>query len=132
MHDSEDQLGDPFNPVWHNHVVALAFGDDITHPCGINTGGPYTEVADLSFESPGEVKIKKNKAEIKKAEYGSFNGVLFGTPLTLNEPVNTVVSFTLNPVNDLGDTDLAFTHVCVENATFFSDDTPTTKIKGEL
>ncbi len=133
VEDSEDQLGDPFNPVWHNHVVALTGGEDDTHPCGIdNVDGAYTEILDLTWASPGEAKVKKDKAEIKNAPMGPYVGQLAGTPLSITAPENIVASFTLRPVNDDGETSLDWTHVCVENLTTVFDELPTWKIKGEL
>lgn len=130
--DSEDQF-DRFDPVWHNHVVLLTSGDDETHPCGMETGGPYTEVVDLTNESPGEAKIKKDKAEIKNAPMGEYSGQLSNTELVLNAPENTVASFTLNPVDDDGNTEFVdWTHVCVENLNAVFDELPEWKIKGKL
>ena len=102
------------------------------HPCVLaNDGDPA--VAEITWESPGEAKIKKDKAEIKKAEYGDY-AKAGGGSMALDEPLNVVASFTINPVAPDGETEfdpLKIAAVCIENATFFSDPAPTNKVKGE-
>jgi hypothetical protein len=108
------------DPVWHNHYVQLTAAGEYCAP-NAALGGARLEVAALTFESPGEVKV--NGASIKMEDLpGSFTGT---NPLdafneiTMNPgtSADTVVSFTLNvpAVSDF--------HVCVENVTPFTAET---------
>ena len=90
--DSEDQR---FNedPIWHNHLVKL--GD--MEQCGDHQG-----VVDISWQSPGEVRIDDNVARISGVPTDEFEGwdSMTGESLsmTLGQDVSDVVSFKLNPV----------------------------------
>lgn len=116
--DSELQE-DADDPVWHNHFVTLS---DESENCGDDL-----EVESITFESPGEVDIEDNNADLTDIP-ASFSGTnaLNGEDLTL-EPgtdVNDVVSFILAPqFND----DDELEAVCVtdiqsaENIVFVND-----------
>jgi hypothetical protein len=90
--DSEDQR---FNedPIWHNHLVKL--GD--MEQCGDHQG-----VVDITWQSPGEVRIDDNVARISGVPTDEFEGwdSMTGESLsmTLGQDVSDVVSFKLNPV----------------------------------
>lgn len=90
--DSEDQRN-ANDPRWHNHYVSL--GADSTH-CGSNPA-----VTSITFQSPGEVVVSKDKAVMSNLP-SKFTGTnaLTGNPLTLNPGTNVqdVVSFKLQPV----------------------------------
>lgn len=125
--DSIKQGGDQFNPVWHNHYVQLAAvplededTEEIEQYCEDTNGalGPL-EVANLSFESPGKIKIRHQNVVDFENMPASLTGTnaLTGTGMTWTPgtDADTVVQFTLRPVDDDGNTTLDFTHVCVEN-----------------
>ena len=90
--DSEDQR---FNedPIWHNHLVKL--GD--MEQCGDHQG-----VVDITWQSPGEVRIDDNVARISGVPTDEFEGwdSMTGESLsmTLGQDVSDVISFKLNPV----------------------------------
>ena len=90
--DSEDQR---FNedPIWHNHLVKL--GD--MEQCGDHQG-----VVDITWQSPGEVRIDDNVARISGVPTDEFEGwdSMTGESLsmTLGQDASDVVSFKLNPV----------------------------------
>ena len=91
--DSEDQRN-ANDPKWHNHYVSLAV--DPTGPCGSNK-----VVTSITFQSPGEVLVSKDKAIMSNLP-AKFTGInaLTGNPLTLNPGTNVqdVVSFKLQPI----------------------------------
>ena len=117
--DSEKQEGNAFNPVWHNHFVQLALAGLYCTSSNDAAGLPALEVSNLSFESPGKVKVKQQNQLFLEDMPGVFTGTnaLTGSPLTWtpNTDAEIVVQFTLRPVDDDGNTTLDFTHVCVEN-----------------
>ena len=84
------------DPVWHNHFVKL----ESQVACG---GGPG--VADITFESPGKVKVQGNNLQFKDIPK-TFTGTnaLSGLPTTITPGTNVqnVVSFQLSPVFDSG------------------------------
>ncbi len=89
--DSEEQ-DDADDPVWHNHFVTLGTGSD---NCGDDPN-----VESITFESPGQVNINDNNADLTNIP-ASFSGTdaLSGDDLTI-EPgtdVDDVVSFKLSP-----------------------------------
>ncbi len=89
--DSEEQE-DADDPVWHNHFVTLGTGSD---NCGDDPN-----VESITFESPGQVNINDNIADLTDIP-ASFSGTdaLSGNDLTI-EPgtdVDDVVSFKLSP-----------------------------------
>lgn len=89
--DSEEQE-DADDPVWHNHFVTLGTGSD---NCGDDPN-----VESITFESPGQVNINDNNADLTNIP-ASFLGTdaLSGDDLTI-EPgtdVDDVVSFKLSP-----------------------------------
>jgi hypothetical protein len=79
--DSEEQ-NYILDPTWHNHFVRL--GDDVEQ-CGEDQG-----VVDITWQSPGEVRIDDNIASISGEELS----------MTLGQDVSNVVSFKLDPVFD--------------------------------
>jgi hypothetical protein len=89
--DSEEQE-DASDPVWHNHFVTL--GDD-TENCGDDPA-----VQAITFESPGQVNIDNENADIAQIP-ASFSGTdaLSQEDLTLSPgtDVEDVVSFRLAP-----------------------------------
>ncbi len=91
--DSEDQRN-ANDPRWHNHYVSLANvpGDS----CGSDPA-----VTSITFQSPGEVIVNKNKAIMTNlpAKFTGTNA-LTGAPLTLTPGTNVqnVVSFVLEPM----------------------------------
>lgn len=89
--DSEEQDG-ANDPVWHNHFVTL--GENSTN-CGNDLNVEF-----ITFESPGQVNIEDNNADLTDIP-ASFTGTdaLSGDDLTI-EPgtdANDVVSFRLSP-----------------------------------
>src|SRR3989441_8953024 len=82
------------DPVWHNHFVKLASQG----ACG---GGPG--VVDITFESPGKVKVNGNSIQLRDIP-STFTGTnaLTGLPTTITPgtSVQNVVSFQLSPVFD--------------------------------
>ena len=103
VHDSELQE-DANDPVWHNHFVTLATDSE-------NCGGDPA-VQSITFESPGQVNIEDNSADLTDipASFSgtdvipSFTEASLGDEITL-EPgtdVEDVVSFSLLPVTDDG------------------------------
>jgi hypothetical protein len=92
--DSEVQE-DASDPVFHNHYVKLATG--LSGLCD----GP--EVADLTFESPGDVNVLQELVALRHLPF-SFSGTsaLTNQPLTITPGgnVENVVSFTLEPKFD--------------------------------
>ncbi|VFJ13562.1 hypothetical protein [Candidatus Nitrosocosmicus franklandus] len=93
--DSEDQKN-ANDPRWHNHYVSLEDVPD--DPCGTNPA-----VTSITFQSPGEVVVSKDKAVMSNlpAKFKGTNA-LNGNPLTLNPGTNVqnVVSFVLEPFFD--------------------------------
>jgi hypothetical protein len=93
--DSEDQRFIE-DPIWHNHFVKL--GDDVEQ-CGEDQG-----VVDITWQSPGEVRIDDNIASISGVPTDEFEGwdSITGEELsmTLGQDVSNVVSFKLDPVFD--------------------------------
>lgn len=89
--DSEEQ-DDANDPVWHNHFVTL--GDD-SENCGDDPA-----VKSITFESPGQVDINDNNADLRNIP-ASFSGTdaLSGDDLTIapGTDVDDVVSFKLSP-----------------------------------
>src|SRR5918999_1950653 len=92
--DSEEQ-NYILDPTWHNHFVTL--GD--VEQCKENPG-----VVDITWQSPGEVEVDDNNAEISDVPTDEFEGwhSITGEELsmTLGEDVSNVVSFRLDPVFD--------------------------------
>ena len=93
--DSEDQRFIE-DPLWHNHFVKL--GDNVEQ-CGEDQG-----VVDITWQSPGEVRIDDNTARISGVPTDEFEGwdSITGEELsmTLGQDVSNVVSFKLDPVFD--------------------------------
>src|SRR5215213_4580998 len=90
--DSEDQRSIE-DPIWHNHFVKL--GD--VEQCGEDQG-----VIDITWQSPGEVRINNDSATVSDISTDEFEGwdSITGEPLsrTLGEDVGDVISFKLDPV----------------------------------
>jgi hypothetical protein len=93
--DSEEQ-NYILDPTWHNHFVTLNEG--------IEQCSPDPGVGDITWQSPGEVEIDDNNAEISDVPTDEFEGwhSITGEELsmTLGEDVSNVVSFRLDPVFD--------------------------------
>ena len=93
--DSQDQV-DKDDPVWHTHYVDLF--EDASCPNGLKA-----DAARLTFTSPGEVKLKDKKLEIKKAPLTDYRDVNFFGGGVLEHydlgdvGAGTAVSFTLEP-----------------------------------
>ncbi len=91
--DSEDQRNKN-DPRWHNHYVSLAVNP--AGPCG-----PNPAVTSITFQSPGEVAVSKDRAVMSNLP-GKFTGTnaLTGSPLTLNpgNNIQNVGSFVLDPI----------------------------------
>ncbi len=106
--DSEEQEY-ILDPTWHNHLVRL--GNDIEQ-CGTDPG-----VVDITWQSPGEVRIDDRIARINDVPTDEFEGwhSITGEELsmTLGEDVSNVVSFRLNPVFS----DSGLEAVCVTDLT---------------
>jgi hypothetical protein len=92
--DSEEQ-NYILDPTWHNHLVTLG---DVAE-CEGDQG-----VVDITWQSPGEVRINDNGARISDVPTDEFEGwhSITGEDLsmTLGEDVSNVVSFKLRPVFD--------------------------------
>ena len=92
--DSEDQRFIE-DPIWHNHFVNL--GD--VEQCGEDQG-----VIDITWQSPGVVRIDDNTARISGIPTDEFEGwdSITGEPLSmmLGEDISDAVSFKLDPVFD--------------------------------
>ena len=106
IQDSEEQ-SNASDPVWHNHYVTLSQDSDY---CGNDS-----KVESITFESPGEVDIRDDNADLTKLP-SSFSGTdaLSGADLTIKPgtSVKDVVSFKLAPqFNDNGELEA----VCVTN-----------------
>lgn len=89
--DSEDQSSID-DPVWHNHFVTLGNVEQ----CGENLG-----VVDITWQSPGEVRIDNNNATISQIPTDEFED----TDSITNEPLSVTLdqagrafSFRLNPL----------------------------------
>jgi hypothetical protein len=119
--DSELQKGNIDSPIWHNHYVRLATGEALCDNDGTNPDGLY--VADISYESPGNVDVDGKEIEISKVPFGNGISTHFGlapnamTSFDVGEPENTVVSFTLRPA---GSSILGPAVVCVDSVTAFT------------
>ena len=91
VQDSEKQ-SNADDPVWHNHYVTLGKDSD-------NCGNDL-KVESITFESPGEVDIRDNNADLTKLP-SSFSGTnaLSEDDLTIEPGTNVedVVSFKLAP-----------------------------------
>jgi hypothetical protein len=92
--DSEEQ-NYILDPTWHNHLVRLGAVEQCKESPGI---------VDITWQSPGEVEINDNNAEITDVPTDEFEGwhSITGEELsmTLGEDVSNVVSFRLDPVFD--------------------------------
>jgi hypothetical protein len=92
--DSEDQRFIE-DPIWHNHFVKLGNVEQ----CGEDQG-----VVDVTWQSPGEVRINNETARISDIPTDEFEGwdSITGEDLsmTLGEDVSDGVSFRLEPVFD--------------------------------
>ena len=92
--DSEEQ-NYILDPTWHNHFVRLG---EVAE-CGEDQG-----VVDITWQSPGEVRIDDNIASISGVPTDEFEGwdSITGKELsmTLGETVSEVISFKLDPVFD--------------------------------
>jgi hypothetical protein len=90
--DSEDQRFIE-DPIWHNHFVKLGNVEQ----CGEDQG-----VVDITWQSPGVLRIDNNIATISDIPTDEFEGwdSITGEPLsmTLGEDVSDVISFKLDPV----------------------------------
>jgi len=91
--DSEDQRFIE-DPIWHTHFVKLGDVDQ----CGEDQG----VVVDITWQSPGEVRIDDNTAKFSGVPTDEYEGwdSITGTPLsmTLGKDVSNAVSFKLDPI----------------------------------
>jgi hypothetical protein len=122
--DSEKQSGQ-FDPVWHTHAVTLTEASEDYCDPNPNVSLPALEVASLSYEEPGKVKVKSQTDLYMENMPDEFSGTnpLDGFASETWTPGNNalaVVQFTLNPVDNDGNTTLEFDHVCVENITAYA------------
>ncbi|MFB5626540.1 MAG: hypothetical protein ACE5RQ_07200, partial [Nitrosopumilus sp.] len=112
--DSEKQ-DDQFDPVWHTHYVQLTSSS----LCGPSTPFGPLQVANLSFEEPGKVKVKKQTNLFFEDMPASFSGTnaLNASAATWTPTTNatTAVQFELRPIDGANNTSLEFAEVCVEN-----------------
>ena len=112
--DSEAQNDDASNPVFHNHYVALQNSADGTGLC------PGLEVRDITWEEPGDVKVKGKKATMKDVPF-SFSGTHsldrdLDISFNADGNVGAVVSFTINPVDGDGNTSVTdIQAVCIND-----------------
>lgn len=90
--DSELQAN-IYDPVWHNHFAQLKTVDPTICPSTL-------AVDDLSFESPGIVKVKDSFASLKNLP-ASAEGQFSEQPITPGSDVKVVASFKLVPLLDL-------------------------------
>jgi hypothetical protein len=90
--DSEEQRFIE-DPAWHNHFMKLGNVEQ----CGEDQG-----VVDVTWQSPGEVRIDNETARISDIPTDEFEGgdSITGEELsmTLGEAVSEVISFKLDPV----------------------------------
>lgn len=102
--DSAEQYGID-DPEWHNHYVALS--DDVDNAC------PGLEITDMSYASPGDVRVYGEKATFDGPKvFNSFN-LLNGVENSYKggQTILAVISFDLIPVFD---DDGSITNVCVD------------------
>lgn len=113
VQDSEAQ-SDASDPVFHNHYVALQDSQ------AVGTGlCPGLEVRDITWQEPGDVKVKGKKATMKDVPF-SFSGThsLSGADISFNADgnVGAVVSFTIDPVDGDGNTSVTdIQAVCIND-----------------
>ena len=118
LYDSEIQLaeGNIYSPVFHNHYVELAASDKCENAVGPAAPGlPGLEIAELTFESPGEVKIVDNKAILTNLPE-SANTLLVNPngDITPGSDIQLVASFRLVQLNDIvNPTQNPFQGVCI-------------------
>ncbi len=112
--DSEAQAN-AADPVFHNHYVALqdAQGIDGTGLC------PGLEIRDITYEEPGDVNVKSNKATMVDVPL-IFEGThsLSGADISFatDGVANAAVSFTINPVDGDGNTSVTdIQAVCIND-----------------
>ena len=89
--DSEEQSSAE-DPIWHNHFVRLGNVEQ----CSENLG-----VVDITWQSPGEVRIDNNNATISQIPTDEFEGTdsITNEPLSMTlDQAGTAFSFRLNPV----------------------------------
>ena len=97
---------------FHNHYVAL-------HELPNDTKCPGLEVRDISFQEPGDVAIRGDTAILEDTPY-YFMGThsLSGDTISFqaDHTLDGVVSFTINPVDRLGNTSVTDIHaVCIND-----------------
>lgn len=120
--DSEAQLGNANNPVFHNHYVALQDSQTVG-----TTYCPGFEVRDITWQEPGDVDVDDKKANMEDVPY-YFAGThsLSGAPINFlaDENVGMAVSFTIDPVDATGTTNAVdIQAVCI------NDVAPATKLQ---
>ena len=115
--DSVAQNNDASNPVFHNHYVALQnsqLDDNGTELC------PGLEVRDITFEEPGDVNVKSNKATMVNVPL-EFEGTHSLFPevevdFSTDGDAGMAVSFTIDPVDGDGKTSLTdIQAVCIND-----------------
>jgi hypothetical protein len=121
LYDSELQLaeGNIYSPVFHNHYVELTASDKCEDAVGPAAPGlPGLEIAELTFESPGEVNIIDNKAILTNLPE-SANTLLVhpNGDITPGSDIQLVASFRLVQLNDIVDPlQDPFQGVCIADA----------------
>ena len=111
--DSEKQKGDIMSPKWHNHYVKIGTGD-----AGCASG---IQVLDISFESPGKVRVHGDSITLRNVPIGDVDAH-FGlapnslTSFSTGEYAGAVASFTLSGITD---EETGLLAVCVDNLTPF-------------
>jgi hypothetical protein len=108
--DSQTQLGNGLNPIFHNHFITLKETTGLRCPTTA-----IAAVEKITFQSPGQVSIQSTEA-IQARIPNSFTGTDSFTkaPLTLS-PGNNVqqaISFSLVPIG-VGPGDTTPSAVCV-------------------
>jgi hypothetical protein len=105
--DSEEQSSAD-DPIWHNHFVRLGNMEQ----CGEDLG-----IIDITWQSPGEVRINDNNATISQIPTSGFEGrdSITNEPLSMTlDQAGSAFSFRLNPM--LGEDGL-LEAVCVTDIT---------------
>ena len=99
IQDSAAQA-DAADASFHNHYVALIDDEDTENEC------PGLQVRDITWDAPGSVTVIDNVAVIDGPTKFKSTHSLTGDDLKFKTdgPVGAVVSFTIDPVDENGDT----------------------------
>jgi len=117
--DSATQNGNPNNPIFHNHFITLK-----APPPNCPDPDAVAAVDEITFESPGQIRIKSTDA-LQARIPNTFTGTdsFTGDPLTLTpgNDVEDAVSFKLDPIfqgNTLVDVCVTITDAAEANQLF--------------